>query len=306
MPTVTVIRSLVPSSCTTVAVRLVPVPDRAAVGTESALSASPTVTEMVALRPVRSLLVSLLIRSTAPYWTAVLLPLDELGSELTDSTVALSLVSDCALSVTVADWPFLSLSESSSEKLAVTCMPDGLVSTTKPLGAEEVVLLPVVPVLLVLLLLPEPLVVPVPLTVSPVFPPIEATVPSAEAVRVVPARAASELVSVVSAVSTCCWAWATCAASTLVVVVVVVAGALLPVRLPDEPPDAEPDDAVVVTVSPAFALVRLALAVVRAASAASTSCWAAVVSTVASTWPFLTVSPTSTLTEVTLPPVTKS
>ncbi len=63
---------------------------------------------------------------------------------------------------------------------------------------------------------------------------------------------------------------------------------------------------VVVVVTPALAFVRLAFAAVSADWAASTCCWAAVVSTVASTSPLVTVSPTATLRAVSFPPVVKS
>ncbi len=252
------------------------------VGTESALSASPVITEMVALRPVRSLLVSPLIWSSAPYWTALDEPLLAVGSELTDRTVALSLVSDCALSVTVAASPFFSFSESNSEKAALTCMPVGLVSTMNPDGVPLPELEPVLPDEDLEPLEPEPEPEPAEepeeeATVSPTLPPTEATVPSAEAVSVVPTSAAWAFDSAIFALSTCCWAWATWASSTLVVVMVVVCGAgveapprpLPPLPLPLPVPGI---CEVVVVVTPAWALVRLASAAVSADCAESTCC----------------------------------
>lgn len=279
------VRTAVPSAFTTVTVRFAPVPDTAAVGTERAPDASPTTTWMAALRPLRRSSVGLVIVRVAAYCTALPPPAlpppeDEpplTGRELTDRTCALRTLPDMALSVTVAACPGFSLRASASEKFAVTCMPDGLVSTTKPEredeepALEEAELPPEPPLPPTEPPLPPPLV---PETVSPAFAVTEATVPAAGAFSTVPSTARCAASTAFCACVSWARAWATCAGST----VGVAAGA----DATAEPPRDDEEPLLGTELScPASALVTLAWAAVSAARD-----WASVsVAAVASTFP---------------------
>ncbi len=220
-PATTFTLLVLPPAPSTVTVLLAPVPVIAEVGTYSALSASAVVTWTLAERPVRRLLVSLVIASSAAYCTALEEPEEELltGSELIDSTLALRLEPASAFRLTVADCPACSLSASASEKSAVTSIPVGLVITTKPEGvpeeeeeeeeADDPPLEPPeppepeLPPEAVPELLPEPVLEPLPETVWPTFPATEATVPLTGAVISVPSTARCAAATAFCAEVTC-------------------------------------------------------------------------------------------------------
>lgn len=134
---------------------------------------------------------------------------------------------------------------------------------------------------------------------SPLAAATEATVPSTGALSVVPSTARRAASTAFWSCVTCACAWASCAGST----VGVGDGVGVACSPPSRPEEPEPP--VDGGSSPASTLVRFAWAAVSEAS----SCWsvtfASVVSTLAGTWPLVTLSPGLTSTSVSVPPVVK-